>query len=731
MKQNSTISWMKRNAVPLTREDYNFFNWLGTPPDELSAEELSELPDELQEGPYGESNRTASAADTHYSEQKVGLMPEWTWNEGRKDSTDYNPYHAPAGTPEGGQFTSGEGGGGGQGEMPLVGGVGEKPLDPVVIDVGGDEWNKQTAVRLEREYQQAKPELEKLASAAVVGIEPVKMPVNWNVVPHPSGSGFALKSEAFGYALNPSGVGEAKFDTEQEAEEDKEKYASEENLSHPDEEETPYVPESWDEVGNDQQEEIKNDWIEKTADEFLKSEIDNWSESGDAMDDTKNELAYKLDGHSADNQYAFDALNELHEERQEAREKEIPFTNEQLMDAMKFEYETGYQGSKDVEISWDEDKLTAPKGWVEEPTLPGIEPEKPSSKLTKEMRSAIEAKLVKAFNDEADNKVSDTEPPEYLKDNIEDYQSDYWDSKTDKEKFEWAGDNGHIETAEKAAKEEPRELTKLPDRFDPLGERDDTYDYKLTKLLGSQMSIERSADVLMRRGIFDKRADALRAANTFENRLWTAWKGDSASTDGLILQAASAAELGGRFRSPTAAAPSMTEYRNDADQRFGSAGGWDGVKAYVRAKWETSQYLLDKAGMSEVKVYRGILLKDKGRDEPTEVKSPDYPLPFHYNRLPDIVLHRNGAQSATTDPYVANKWKGIGALAKGFNPEKDRVVFRMRVPRTAVLSLPAYGQNMASEHEVVLAGTAWKRWDAWHQKAPTFAEAALDTRRTR
>lgn len=34
-------------------------------------------------GPYGASNRTATAGDTHYAPQKIGLMPEWTQNEGR------------------------------------------------------------------------------------------------------------------------------------------------------------------------------------------------------------------------------------------------------------------------------------------------------------------------------------------------------------------------------------------------------------------------------------------------------------------------------------------------------------------------------------------------------------------------------------------------------------------------------------------------------------------------
>jgi hypothetical protein len=35
-------------------------------------------------GPYGVFNRTATAGDTHYAPQKIGLMPDWTWNEGRQ-----------------------------------------------------------------------------------------------------------------------------------------------------------------------------------------------------------------------------------------------------------------------------------------------------------------------------------------------------------------------------------------------------------------------------------------------------------------------------------------------------------------------------------------------------------------------------------------------------------------------------------------------------------------------
>lgn len=37
----------------------------------------------LNFGPYGEANQTASIADTHFADQKTGLMPSWTWAAGR------------------------------------------------------------------------------------------------------------------------------------------------------------------------------------------------------------------------------------------------------------------------------------------------------------------------------------------------------------------------------------------------------------------------------------------------------------------------------------------------------------------------------------------------------------------------------------------------------------------------------------------------------------------------
>jgi len=39
----------------------------------------------LNYGPYGEKNRTASGSETHYADQKVGLLPDWVVNDGAFD----------------------------------------------------------------------------------------------------------------------------------------------------------------------------------------------------------------------------------------------------------------------------------------------------------------------------------------------------------------------------------------------------------------------------------------------------------------------------------------------------------------------------------------------------------------------------------------------------------------------------------------------------------------------
>lgn len=50
----------------------------------------------LNYGPYGEKNRNAAVEDTVFAEQKTGLMPEWTWTEGRVGDTQDDGTYAQA-----------------------------------------------------------------------------------------------------------------------------------------------------------------------------------------------------------------------------------------------------------------------------------------------------------------------------------------------------------------------------------------------------------------------------------------------------------------------------------------------------------------------------------------------------------------------------------------------------------------------------------------------------------
>lgn len=72
----------------------------------------------LNYGPYGETNRTAKLEGTVFAEQKNGLMPDWTWTEGRvsdmpapteQEQTDGQTTARPAGRPgqvDGGRLSS-------------------------------------------------------------------------------------------------------------------------------------------------------------------------------------------------------------------------------------------------------------------------------------------------------------------------------------------------------------------------------------------------------------------------------------------------------------------------------------------------------------------------------------------------------------------------------------------------------------------------------------------------
>jgi hypothetical protein len=45
---NNTLEYMKKNGVPLTRENYLDYTYLGNPPEELSGEEAAEIEEALE-----------------------------------------------------------------------------------------------------------------------------------------------------------------------------------------------------------------------------------------------------------------------------------------------------------------------------------------------------------------------------------------------------------------------------------------------------------------------------------------------------------------------------------------------------------------------------------------------------------------------------------------------------------------------------------------------------------
>jgi hypothetical protein len=653
------------------------------------------------------------------------------------EARDANPYHEPAGTSKGGQFASGPGGssaptwvinppsshiptwqvykggaiqghftteGGAQGyvneatkalaiekavkEIEAVAAEAKaaeaykaalaKPLpagsalDPRVLDVGGDEWNKKTAERLEREYQAVKPKLEAMMQEAagkqaseVMKVEPVG---SWDDL-----------------------TGTEKYDTEQQ-------------------------------------------WTKSSFDSEYDHEVSNWQESGQALGDAKSELAHQFEhGPGADHdEWAIDAIAELYKERKGdpgdaftdpiEPKPDIPYSQEDIIASISIDYENNSgDGSEDPVITFDDSKLQHPNNEVpQQGNLSGIEPSPPSDALTKEMRADITEKLTEALNDKADEMVSDgkIEPPDYLKESAAETLETIWSSMTDEEKFEKAKDYGYAgETSSSAVSNDGEiqwplpevEIEKFPrattQRGDPLN-LTEGYAYKATKRAAKFLSIERGAQLLVERGLVSDINEARENAGNIDQTLWKDWVNSSTSNGGRLLQVATADELGGRLRESMDIDPA--HIIPNANREFRYIGGFEGVKALVRAKWEATQLLLDAADTPTLKLFRSVSLRDV--DKESVVKVTDINHWQKFDKLPDVKVIRNGAASTSVSANVSNNWDG----------SSGRVVLRAEVPRTAAISIPAYGENTASEQEVVIAGTAWKAWDAYKGTAPDF-----------
>lgn len=627
-----------------------------------------------------------------------------------------------------------------------LGGAGaDTSVDPRVHSVAGDEWNQGTGARLESEYAAARPALDKLVNdAAENGVE----------IP-----------------------------------------------GHVD-------PQSWDDISGGTQEQAEEKYIESNYSNEYDNEVSNWQENGNALSDAKGALAN-------DEDWKHEALTDLITERTANNDPRIPYSPDDLAAAVKIEWNG--EGKDDPDITIDDSKLQNPDipGFSKDQlTLPGVEPADPSLSLTKEMREHILTTLNESFNEKAEKEAENATPPDYLGESAKESLQESWGSMGDDEKYQWTKQSTSLlddgESHGPHAIGEGSGRVEIPATFDPLNETSDE-DYTRTQSVARFLSTARAEQVMKDRGIgvaakgsTDKYPPSAEDIAKVDHNIWEDWKGSSTSMNGKLIQVAAHDELGSRLNT-TAKGINPEVVRNYANEEFKDIGGYDAIKAMTRAKWETTQYLLDRANIPTLQTYRGInmpsadekytnpegwhvidaaqsstkdyivktsdysstgehyptkeaadaAMKSKVDGLPgkitkitddhsdnyakwgvsvgsqptkyfgTEKEAQDYrkglpPPPrwedvpgtdgLHYTKLPDLKVERNGAASTTTDPHVANDW---GAL-------NGRVVLRAEVPRTAVLSVPAYGINVHSEHESVVMGTAWHNWDAWHKMAPTF-----------
>jgi hypothetical protein len=332
-----------------------------------------------------------------------------------------------------------------------------------------------------------------------------------------------------------------------------------------------------------------------------------------------------------------------------------------------------------------------------------------------EMRVHLIQAIGEKFDSVAEDKASDMDPPDYLKDSAHEYASQLFSELSDEDKFEYATAKGFVDDEQLT----PGTLPERPHQFDPLNNTSGT-DYKRTQAMARYLSIQRAVQVISKRmgKEWTQQHSGLESSvGAVDRQLWRAWKESSTSRDGKLLQLATAEELGGRLREEQLGSPKEIEGLKDyANNEFAPIGGYKGILAYTRAKWETTQYLLDQAGQNELELYRGLKVAPDLLQKLFAILRQQVLQEGGYERLPNIFVERNGAASTTTDPGVANNWSG---------GEGGKIVLRALMPRTAIISVPAYGINVHSEKEVVVAGTAWKGWDAFRDKAPTFNRVPL------
>lgn len=95
-------------------------------------------------------------------------------------------------------------------------------------------------------------------------------------------------------------------------------------------------------------------------------------------------------------------------------------------------------------------------------------------------------------------------------------------------------------------------------------------------------------------------SDSKPRSDTLIAEVWQHWKNSSSNDASLAFQVAAAEELGGFHRIQEGDVARVTQDTGKI--------GMQQLKAYARAQWETTQYVMRRAGVDDVSVYRGLML---------------------------------------------------------------------------------------------------------------------------
>ena len=467
------------------------------------------------------------------------------------------------------------------------------------------------------------------------------------------------------------------------------------------------VPQSWDALSGSEQEKAEEKWKEQHYSSALDSEIENWQQN-DALVAAAKEVA-------EDDEWKTEQVQEWLDGYEPVPEG---ITAEAIAENITIEALENYgdDAAKQLgEIAFSEHGLAVlgPNDNPDQTNLPGMEPTGVANWLTEEMRADLRSVITDNWDHQVEHVAQNMEAPDYIGEQATDMLNEEWSMMDDEQKYEYAKE-------EFGDSWEPEEQTTStfsafarPSTYSLFDNK--TEGYQATARFATILSQQRTAQLMAERGIDlggdpTDPASLLAIAKNIDRETWNEWKDKSYTPMARAMQLATARELGGLERYMPEEELDIIHWAMDNVQ-----GGLPAMQAYARAKWETTQYLMEQAGTHDLTAYRGIFLNEVTdlKERGIQGQEVRYENAIH-TKLPALSVQRNGLASFTTSPGVANGWGGVGT--RPANPV--RVVIRATVPRTAVMSLPVYGQNLHGEKEVVLIGTAWKAWDAWKNEAP-------------